>query len=142
MYAKMYDSAANFYIILGYPGLHSNRLGILPHRNSLVAEVPDGMRYLRGWDTPEAAPSSGTASSDIEEKPEDLIPVMVLRAAQKPPKKGRLRSPPPLTASFPEKGRGECAQARAHSSSSSSPPSGVGTPHSNFCPDSEAQAMT
>ena len=106
MYAKMYDSAANFYIILGYPGLHSNRLGILPHRNSLVAEGPDGMRYLRGWDTPEATPSSGTVSSDIEEEPEDLIPVMVLRAARKPPKKGRLRSPPPLTASFPEKGQG------------------------------------
>ena len=44
--AKVYDSAANVDIILGYPWLRSNRLGILPHRNSLVPEGPDGMRYL------------------------------------------------------------------------------------------------
>ena len=71
--AKMYDSEANVDIILGYPWLRSNRLGILPHSNSLVAEGPDGMRYLRGWDTPEATPSPMRAPSDVEEEPEDII---------------------------------------------------------------------
>jgi hypothetical protein len=100
--AKMYDSACSVDIILGYPWLRSNRLGILPHRNSLVTEDVDGMRYLQGWDTPESAPSPDTITSDVDEDTEDPIAVMVLRAPKKPPKKGRRRSPPPFTTTFPE----------------------------------------
>ena len=54
--ASLYDSATTVDLILGYPWLRQHRLGIMPHKDALLAEKPRGTIYLRSWSQASSQP--------------------------------------------------------------------------------------
>ena len=121
--AALYDSATQVDMILGYPWLRSHQLGILPHRNALLAEGPKGrMVLLKSWTgpMPKSVPplgSAGESDSEEEEQAEETVPFAPLGPPAPKPVEDRKFWRRRKSVHF-EEGRDECAPAGAHSRNS------------------------